>query len=224
MGHGDANPVHPPSERTGSDSGGQAPGSAHTYPIFFDLPIRTARLLLRPWRPHDESDRAVFRAHRSDPDVVRYLYTPVMSAEEADHRLARWDATITAPSRWMNLAVVLQETGDVVGDVGVAWMGDHHREAEIGYTFAPRHHGRGYATEAATAMVELAFVQLGAHRVCGRLDARNVRSARLLERLGMRREAYFVQNEWVKGEWTDEIVYAVLADEWAQSHPATDRD
>jgi RimJ/RimL family protein N-acetyltransferase len=57
--------------------------------------------------------------------------------------------------------------------------------------------------------------------VCGRIDARNSASAAVLERLGMRREAHFVENEWVKGEWTDEVVYAVLASEWAARHPAT---
>jgi RimJ/RimL family protein N-acetyltransferase len=95
-------------------------------------------------------------------------------------------------------------------------MGDDHRQAEIGYTFVPEHHGRGYATEAAGAMVDLAFTGLGAHRVTGRLDARNTSSARVLERLGMHREAHLVQNEWVKGEWCDEVVYAVLADAWAE--------
>ena len=99
-------------------------------------------------------------------------------------------------------------------------MGDEHRQAEIGYTFAPEHHGHGYATEAAAAMVDLAVTVLGAHRVCGRLDSRNAPSARVLERLGMRHEAHLVQNEWVKGEWCDETIYAVLADEWAARRPA----
>ena len=197
--------------------GDMAPGRAHTYPILLDRTIRTERLLLRPWRPDDAGDRAVFESLRADPDVVRFLYTGVMIPEEADEQLSRWDATITAPGGWMNLAVVLVDGGETVGDVGLAWMGDDHRQAEVGYAFAPRHHGNGYATEATAAMVDLAFTELGAHRVCGRLDARNARSARLLERLGMRHEALFVQNEWVKGEWTDEIVYAVLADEWARS-------
>jgi RimJ/RimL family protein N-acetyltransferase len=72
----------------------------------------------------------------------------------------------------------------------------------------------GYATEASAVMVELAFSTLGAHRVSGRLDARNDASARVLERLGMRREGHLVENEYVKGEWTDEALYAVLEVEW----------
>jgi RimJ/RimL family protein N-acetyltransferase len=116
----------------------------------------------------------------------------------------------------MNLAVELAGSGEVVGDVGLAWMGDAHRQAEIGYTFLPEHHGHGYATEAASAMVDAAFAVLAAHRVCGKLDGRNTASARLLARLGMRHEATLVDNEWVKGEWAGEVVYAVLDTEWAE--------
>jgi RimJ/RimL family protein N-acetyltransferase len=106
-------------------------------------------------------------------------------------------------------------SGTVVGDVGLCWSSEVHRQAEIGYSFHPDHRGHGYATEAAAALVALAFTDLGVHRVAGRLDARNTASARLLERLGMRREAHLVENEWVKGEWSDEVVYAVLDTEWA---------
>ncbi len=196
-------------------AGGTAPGVTHEYPVRFDTPIRTERLVLRPWRPRDEADRNLYRRLMADPGVVRYHYTDVLDATGSDERLAQRDAVIDGPGGWMNLAVETADTGVTVGEVGLAWMGDDHRQAEIGYTLAPEHHGRGYATEAATAMVDLAFSVLGAHRVTGRLDARNTASARVLQRLGMRHEALLVQNEWVKGEWTDEAVYAVLADEWA---------
>jgi RimJ/RimL family protein N-acetyltransferase len=91
-----------------------------------------------------------------------------------------------------------------------------HQQVEIGYVLHPDAQGQGFATEASRALVDLAFRELDAHRVFGRIDARNLASGRVLERLGMRREAHLVSNEWVKGEWTDEAIYAVLASEWAQ--------
>jgi RimJ/RimL family protein N-acetyltransferase len=191
-------------------------GDLHAYPILLDTPIRTERLLMRPWRPDDEGDRTVYRRLMADLEVVRYHYVGVLGEAESDERLARRDATIDGPGGWMNLAAERSDAGVVVGEVGLAWMGDDHRQAEIGYTLAPAHHGHGYATEAAAMLVDLAFTVLGAHRVAGRLDARNAASERVLQRLGMRREAHLVQNEWVKGEWCDEIVYAVLGDEWAE--------
>ena len=63
-------------------------------------------------------------------------------------------------------------------------------------------------------MLRLGFDDFGLHRVIGRIDARNTASARVLERLGMRREAHFLQNEMIKGEWTDEVVFAMLEHEW----------
>ena len=80
--------------------------------------------------------------------------------------------------------------------------------------FDPRHGGKGFATEAAYALVDWAFTAADIHRVIGRTEARNAGSVRVLEKLGMRREAYLVENEWVKGEWQSELVYAVLDREW----------
>ena len=199
------------------------PGPVTVYPWQPALPIRTARLALRPWRPDERADRDAFRSLLGDPAVVRFLYDPVLGPEAADAKLRIRNPSVEGPGAWMNLAVELAPgapgAGTVVGDVGLCWPGDEHRQAEVGYTFLAVHHGHGYATEAAAALVDQAFAGLAAHRVCGRLDARNEASARVLARLGMRHEAHLVQNEWVKGEWTDEAVYAVLADEWAARRP-----
>jgi RimJ/RimL family protein N-acetyltransferase len=103
----------------------------------------------------------------------------------------------------------------VVGDIILMWHSREHMAGEIGYVFDPVFAGNGYATEAARALLGLAFDQLRLHRVVARIDARNQASAAVLRRLGMRQEAYLVQNEWFKGEWTDEIDFAMLASEWS---------
>ncbi len=110
--------------------------------------------------------------------------------------------------------------GQLVGDVVLMFHSEEHRAGEIGYVFGPQFHGHGYATEAVAALLDLAFRGLGLHRVVARIDARNDASAKLAERLGLRREAHFVSNEMFKGEWTDEVVYAMLADDW-RSQPAS---
>jgi RimJ/RimL family protein N-acetyltransferase len=177
-----------------------------------DYPIRTGRLLLRPWRIDD-----LDTYHRlwGDPEVVRFLYDRPLSRTEARAKLASLRTTVSEPGQWLNVAVEVTATGEVAGDVGLGLVSDVHRLADIGYTFLPGHRGNGYATEAAAAMIDLAVTVLGCHRVAGHLDARNTASAALLERLGMRHEAHLVENERVKGEWTDESIYAVLATEWA---------
>jgi RimJ/RimL family protein N-acetyltransferase len=103
----------------------------------------------------------------------------------------------------------------MVGDVVLMYISEAHRQGEIGFVLHPNHQGHGYATEAAREMLRLGFERLGLHRIVGRLEARNAASAAVLERLGMRLEAHLHENEWVKGEWQSELVYAMLATEWA---------
>lgn len=105
-------------------------------------------------------------------------------------------------------------SSEVIGDGTLFLLSAEHRQGEIGFVFNPEHHGHGYATETAGLLLELAFVEFGLHRVIGRLEPRNAASARVLERVGMRREAHFRENEFVKGEWQSELVYAILGHEW----------
>jgi RimJ/RimL family protein N-acetyltransferase len=177
-----------------------------------DLPITTSRLLLRPFGPDDLDD---LHAIQSRQDVTRYLYWGARSRRETEDALVK-RATMTALEKEGDVLVLAAVLGGVViGDVNLYWRSVEHRQGEFGFVFHPDHHGHGYAGEAAVEMLRLGFEELGLHRIIGRADGRNTASARLMEKLGLRREAYFVQNEIVKGEWTDEVVYAMLASEWA---------
>jgi RimJ/RimL family protein N-acetyltransferase len=183
-----------------------------------DYPIMTDRLILRPYILDDLDDLYEIQ---SRPEVTRYLYWGARDQEEVRESLEKKirDSVLGDEGDALTLAVVLPETGTVIGDVLLVWVSRRHRQGEVGYIFHPDHGGRGYATEAAEVVLRLGFEELGLHRIVGRLDGRNTASARVLERLGLRREAHFVQNELVKGEWTDEVVYAMLADEWRARRP-----
>ena len=173
----------------------------------------TKRLLLRPFQ---SSDLDRLYDIQSRPEVARYLYWEPRTLDQVrevlDQRMSQH--TLREQGDALTLAVVRQGSDVLLGEVTLSWLSQEHRQGEIGYLFHPDACGHGIATEAAEAMLRLGFEELGLHRIVGRLDGRNVASARLLERLGMRREAHFVQNEFVKGEWTDEVVYAMLAEEW----------
>ncbi len=153
---------------------------------------------------------------QSLPEVARYLYWSPRTLDEVRPALYRktQETFLEGEGQGLSLAVVLRETGALLGDVSMTLRSREHRTGEVGYVFHPDCGGKGYATEAAEVMLRLGFEEAGLHRIIGRLDGRNTKSARLLERLGMRREAHFVQNEFVKGEWADEVVYAILDHEW----------
>src|ERR1051326_6417441 len=167
-----------------------------------DWPLETERLTLRPVA---EGDFDALHTIYSNPDVVRYLYheprTPEGSRELLARKVAGW--SVQAEGDWLSAAAI--RDGEVVGEVLFHWVSEPHRTGEIGFSFDPRHQGKGYATESAHALTDWAFAQ-GFHRVIGRLEARNAASARVLQKLGMRLEAHFVDNEWVKGEWQSELV------------------
>ena len=175
------------------------------------LPLETERLRLRHLVP---GDLAAMHAMESSEEVTRWLYLEPRTEEEArvalDRRIAR---ARDAPETGVTFAVEEPASGALVGYVSLT-VEPQHSQGEIGFIFDPGHQGRGYATEAGRAVLGIAFDTYGLHRVCGRLEARNAASARVLEKLGMRREGHLVENEWVKGEWQSELVYALLAREW----------
>jgi RimJ/RimL family protein N-acetyltransferase len=169
--------------------------------------------VLRAFEPRDFD---AVHAMRSNPDVVRYLYWDVHTKDQA--RRALEDRirfrSIHREGDVLALAAVLHGADDMVVDLILRCVSEEHSLGEIGYIVHPAHQGNGYATEAARAVLAIAFDDAGFHRVVGCLEARNAASARVLEKLGMRREAHLVENEWVKGEWQSEVIYAMLAREW----------
>jgi RimJ/RimL family protein N-acetyltransferase len=155
-------------------------------------------------------------AYRSMPEVCRYVPFEPITRDDVAARIGRQWASreLTDEGQVFILGVEVAESGVLAGDVMLAWSSREHATAEIGWMQHPEHSGRGYATEAARAILRLAFDGIGLHRVMARLDERNDASARLCQRLGMRQEARLVENEWFKGEWTNELDFAILDREW----------
>ena len=172
------------------------------------LPLQTDRLTLRLPRPEDAEDLLAYYGHA---DVAQYLmeepWTPDMMREKLAKRLAR----IGLDSEARALALVWEHAGRVIGDTAL-WLTEERGEvAEIGWAMHPDFSGRGLATEAVQPVLAAAFDVYGLHRVAAQMDARNGASARLCEHLGMRREAHLRQDLWSKEEWTDTLIYGMLA-------------
>ncbi|RZU14173.1 RimJ/RimL family protein N-acetyltransferase [Kribbella rubisoli] len=177
------------------------------------LPIETDRLTLRRYTETDYDDLLKLQ---SDPDVARYLLHDVRTPEQVKEALAgrMADVAMDRDGQALTAAVILRDTGRHLGEVTLFVYSVEHHTGELGYVFHPESAGHGYATEAAAELLRVGFDEFGMHRIIARLDARNDASANLLKRLGLRQEAHFVQNEYLKGEWTDELVFAMLKDEW----------
>jgi RimJ/RimL family protein N-acetyltransferase len=180
-------------------------------------PVRSERLRLRPLAMGDTD---ALLAYRSRADVCRYVPFEPMSRDDIIERIAgRWARTeLTDEGQSLTLGAEVAETGELAGDVMLFWHSREHAGGELGYVFNPALGGHGYATEAAAVLLRLGFEGLGLHRIVARIDERNGSSVRLARRLGMRQEARLVRNEFFKGEWSTELDFAMLAEEWYARH------
>ncbi len=175
--------------------------------------LETERLVLRPF---NRGDVDAVHGYRSREDVARFLFDGPLTREECAEIVQQRIGNV----RWamegdrIILAIERRAGGPVIGEISLIWRSAEARQGELGYILDPEQQGRGYATEAAGRMLSLGFDRLGLHRITARCDVRNASSWRLMERLGMRREAHFHDHALFKGAWEEEYVYALVEDEW----------
>ena len=194
------------------------PAESRITPFRFTAPLVTPRLTLRLFTLDDVEDSY---AYQSRDDVTKYMLYNALSRDEIIERIRIRLSTngLANDGDFLVLAIELPATADaparVIGDVDIQLKSAANAQATIGWAMHPDFQGRGYAAEAAGALLDLAFDTVGLHRVYAELDPRNAASAALCVRLGMRHEAHLVDELFFKGEWGDTDVYAVLDREWA---------
>jgi len=171
--------------------------------------LESARLALRRFSP---GDAAALSAYRSDPSVARYQsWTPPVPPDAAARLVAEFAAGHPWQPGWFQYAIEHRAQRCLIGDIGVRLHGNM-MQADLGVTLAAEWQGHGYAVR----MVLGYLFGQGLHRVSAECDARNERSALLLERVGFQREGYRPAYTWLKGEWTDDILFGLLASRWHQ--------
>jgi RimJ/RimL family protein N-acetyltransferase len=181
-----------------------------------NLPITLDSIVLRPFEPADFEE---FYAYTHLPEVARYVPWRPNDPERGAIRLGKLIGcrTLESAGDSLMLAICERDSGALVGECMLAWTVGAHLQGEVGYALHPRVHGRGFARAAAQTMLRIGFEDVGLHRIVGRCDPRNTASIALLQRLGMRQEGVLRHAEFVKDEWFDDVIFAMLADEWAAS-------
>jgi RimJ/RimL family protein N-acetyltransferase len=156
--------------------------------------------------------------YRSLPEVARYQLWEPYSIDTAKTFVKKYDSDKTAiPGEWTMFGLFLKKSDILIGDTAFKAEKDEPRNFEYGIVISPQYQHKGYATEALKALFDFIFTKLDAHRITGLTDAENSASYKLMERLGMRREAHFIRNVWFKGGWGSEYIYAILKEEWEKN-------
>lgn len=189
--------------------------STKTYPeMTFNL--ETSRLQLREFR---DADCRPFSAYRSDPLIAKYQgWDAPFSLAQASQFIEEMNHIIPGtPGEWFQIAIVRKDTPNLIGDCAYHILADDPNQAEIGFTLARTHQGQGFAFEAVSRLLAFLFEELRLHRLQATCDVENLASIKLLDQLGMRREAHFIKNVWFKEEWRSEFVYGLLRREWEES-------
>lgn len=168
-------------------------------------PLRTERLLLRPLR---EADIDTVLAYRNDPAVaaLQDWDLPVSQEHVAEQVARTWSDIEPGQSRQIGI----EHDGELLGDLYVG-LDEHGGVAEIGFTLRTEHQGKGYASEAVSAVVDDLIDRLGVHRLTAELSKDNVASIRLLERIGMTFEFFAEKSFWWRGTWDDNLHYSMSA-------------
>ncbi|MCP9210399.1 GNAT family N-acetyltransferase [Streptomyces sp. NEAU-Y11] len=170
--------------------------------------IETPRLRLRVFR---DDDVDVFCEYRSHPDVARYQgWSVPVSREAGASDIREFGGTDPAAPGWFLYAIEAKASGLLIGEIGVH-LHENMMQADIGFTLAPAHQGMGLATEATAATVD-SYLARGLRRISADCDARNIRSAALLERVGFRFEGLRTSNRYAKGEWIDELFFGMVSE------------
>lgn len=176
--------------------------------------LNTERLLLRPIRAEDA--QAVF-SYRSLPEVALYQgWVPASAEEVAVYANKMADLPADSKEQWWQWVIINQSGQTLLGDLAFC-VDAEGQQAELGVAVAPHYQGQGYATEALRALISHLFQHYGLHRIHVSIDPRNQPSVLLFERLGFRHEGLLKQSLWFKGQWCDDLLMAVLADEWPGS-------
>jgi ribosomal-protein-alanine N-acetyltransferase len=176
------------------------------------MKLSTERLLLRDFVA---GDWPAVLAYQSDPRYLRFYPWTGRTAEDVRTFVQTFlDQQQQQPRYKFQLVITLRGDSRLIGNCGLRQDSPDAPQADLGFELDPVHWGQGYATEAARALLRFGFEERGLHRIWAHCLAENTAAARVLEKIGMKREGRQRENQWFKGRGWDTLLYAILEQEW----------
>lgn len=175
------------------------------------MKLETERLILRPINIEDKAE--IFN-YRSDVETNKYQGWIPKTYSDVDIFIGKLANVFNEPETWFQFVIIEKHTQKIVGDLGVHFLDKENKQSEIGCTLSKDFQNRGYAFEAVKSVIYYLFNNLNKHRITASIDPDNVSSRKLVEKLGFRMEAHFVESLFINGKWCDDLVYALLKKHW----------
>ncbi len=175
------------------------------------MKIETNRLIIRPISLTDKE--SIFE-YRSDKETNKYQGWIPETINDVETFIAKVAKQINEPETWFQFVIVEKKSEKVIGDLGIHFFGEENLQVEVGCTLNRHFQSNGYATESVETVIDYLFNDLEKHRIITSIDPGNTNSIKLVERIGFRKEAHFIESIFLNGKWVDDIVYALKKDDW----------
>lgn len=175
------------------------------------MKLESERLILRPININDKAE--IF-AYRSDKETNKYqgwIPETIADVESFINNIAK---QIDEPGTWFQFSIIEKNSEKIVGDIGVHFWDKENRQVEIGCTLNKNFQKKGYASESLKRIIDYLFTELNKHRIIASIDPNNENSVRLVERIGFRKEAHFVESLFVNEKWVDDLIYSLIEKDW----------
>jgi RimJ/RimL family protein N-acetyltransferase len=182
------------------------------------MKFESERLIIRPISINDKE--SIF-AYRADPENNKYQSLIPKTVDDVADFINKSSIEMDVQGTWFQFVIIEQLNNQLIGDIGIHFLENdsENKQVQIGYTLDRRYHRNGYATEALSVIINYLMTKLKKHRIVASIDPNNTASIKLIERLGFRKEAHFIESLFFHGQWVDDLIYAILEKEWIEKTP-----
>lgn len=179
------------------------------------MKLETKRLTIRPITLNDKNEIFEYRSDKETNKYQGWIPETINDVESFIEKLAK---NINEPKTWFQFVIIEKDTQKIVGDIGINFFDNENKQVEIGCTLHKHFHNKGYATEAIKSVIDYLFTELKKHRIITSIDPKNKSSIRLVERIGFRKKAHFIESLFINGIWVDDIIYAMTEKDWEKQN------
>lgn len=175
------------------------------------MKLETKRLIIRPVSLDDKNQIFLYRSNR---EVNKYQGWIPDTMDDVEAFIGKTAKQINEPYTWFQFVIIEKMAQNIIGDLGIHFFDTENKQVEIGCTLNQDFQNQGYATESIKRVIDYLFEELNKHRIIASLDPDNENSIRLVERIGFRKEAHFVESVFINGKWVDDLIYALIEKDW----------